>query len=274
MTKRKQDNAKKHAFRSHRSLPILSRLKPGLHMVGKSPNEIIFIVRKVHFPAPALPTGHSPCKYFNQRYSLFTKFDEGVELDNESWYSVTHEIIAEHIAKICRKCSVVMDGFSGVGGNVIQFAKYCKVLAVDIDSNKLKMLKKNTEIYGVQMQVEMVNADFLEVYKSFGKVDVLFASPPWGGPEYLLENEFDTEKMTPDLGEILAAAAEISENVIVYLPKTLNPLSIYSILQKTQSKFKKVEFQILYIGKNVKGVACLFGDLVHPDPIDLKSLYT
>ena len=38
-------------------------------------------------------------KYWAQRKRLFSKFDEGVQLDKESWYSVTPEAIAGHIAQ-------------------------------------------------------------------------------------------------------------------------------------------------------------------------------
>ena len=34
------------------------------------------------------------------RYRLFSKFDEGIRLDAESWFSVTPERIAQHIAKV------------------------------------------------------------------------------------------------------------------------------------------------------------------------------
>ena len=56
-----------------------------------------------------------------------------------------------------------MDGFAGVGGNVIQFARYCKVLAVDIDTNKLEILENNAKIYGVNAQIQLVNQDFLKI---------------------------------------------------------------------------------------------------------------
>ena len=39
-------------------------------------------------------------KYWLQRYSLFSEFDKGVILDDESWYSVTPEIIAWHQATV------------------------------------------------------------------------------------------------------------------------------------------------------------------------------
>ncbi|VDP45025.1 unnamed protein product [Soboliphyme baturini] len=63
-------------------------------------------------------------KYWMQRYRLFSKFDDGILMDEEGWYSVTPERISEHIAERCQ-CDVVMDAFCGVGGNAIQFAKYC-----------------------------------------------------------------------------------------------------------------------------------------------------
>lgn len=60
-------------------------------------------------------------KYWRHRYCLFSKFDEGVQLDEEGLYSVTPEAIARHQAERCRP-GVVLDGFTGVGGNAIQFA--------------------------------------------------------------------------------------------------------------------------------------------------------
>ena len=49
------------------------------------------------------------------------RFDEGVRLDREGWFSVTPERIARHIAGRCRS-DVIVDAFCGVGGNAIQFA--------------------------------------------------------------------------------------------------------------------------------------------------------
>jgi len=37
-------------------------------------------------------------KYWVQRRRLFSKFDQGIQLDPEGWYSVTPEIIADHVA--------------------------------------------------------------------------------------------------------------------------------------------------------------------------------
>lgn len=43
----------------------------------------------------------------------------------DSWFSVTPEKIARHIAERCR-CDVIVDAFCGAGGNAIQFAFKCE----------------------------------------------------------------------------------------------------------------------------------------------------
>ncbi len=59
-------------------------------------------------------------KFWNQRYYYFSRFDEGIMMDYESWYSVTPEELAIYTAKICGPNAVVVDAFCGPGGNVIQ----------------------------------------------------------------------------------------------------------------------------------------------------------
>lgn len=62
-------------------------------------------------------------KYWLQRYDLFSKYDVGIKLDEEGWFSVTPEEIAAGQAGRCAGAGVVIDAFAGVGGNAIQFAK-------------------------------------------------------------------------------------------------------------------------------------------------------
>ncbi|KAG8235795.1 hypothetical protein J437_LFUL015834 [Ladona fulva] len=57
-------------------------------------------------------------KYWQRRYHLFSNYDL------ESWFSVTPEKVAEHIAERCRS-DVIVDAFCGAGGNAIQFAFTC-----------------------------------------------------------------------------------------------------------------------------------------------------
>jgi trimethylguanosine synthase len=98
-------------------------------------------------------------KYWNQRRRLFSRFDQGVQLDEEGWYSVTPEQIADHVASrltnLAASCQrgqgsgsagssnnniVVLDAFCGCGGNAIAFAKQpgVSVIGVDLDRSKLR----------------------------------------------------------------------------------------------------------------------------------------
>ena len=95
---------------------------------------------------------------------------------------MTPEKIARHIAEVC-KCGLVVDAFCGVGGNAIQFARTCdRVIAVDIDSEKIAMARNNARVYGVEDKIEFIVGDFFKVAPRL-IADAVFLSPPWGGPE-------------------------------------------------------------------------------------------
>lgn len=64
-------------------------------------------------------------KYWDNRHKLFSRFDDGCQLDEESWYSVTPEWLAKETAQRLR-CDTIVDPFCGAGGNVIQFAMTCR----------------------------------------------------------------------------------------------------------------------------------------------------
>lgn len=114
----------------------------------------------------SIPNPHRPSfchdKYWAQRRRLFSRFDMGCMLDSEGWYSVTPEVIADHVANRVAELSgsslfrerrqameaqvnmvtmgssvdasaffcpsfskgiVVLDAFCGCGGNSIAFGK-------------------------------------------------------------------------------------------------------------------------------------------------------
>ena len=175
--------------------------------------------------APAAsPSSSAPApleKYFLQRYMLFSKYDRGVKLDSEGWYSVTPEVLAAHMAERCR-CDMIIDAFTGVGGNAIQFAYTCeRVVAIDLDASRLELAKHNAAVYNVADRVEWIHADFFALAPLL-RADVVFLSPPWGGPQYQLEESFDVVTMMGGLdgAEILRQSLRIAPpNVCYFLPK-------------------------------------------------------
>jgi hypothetical protein len=56
-------------------------------------------------------------RYWYQRYRLFSRYDEGILMDEEAWYSVTPEGIARHLAKFMAERysgRTIIDAFCGV----------------------------------------------------------------------------------------------------------------------------------------------------------------
>ncbi|KAL6595377.1 S-adenosyl-L-methionine-dependent methyltransferase [Neocallimastix californiae] len=211
-------------------------------------------------------------KYWHQRYSLFSKFDEGIMLDEESWYSVTHEQIAKHIAKRC-KCNVIVDGFCGAGGNSIQFAKYCKkVISVDIDEVKIKCAKNNARIYGVEDKIEFIHGNLIELIPHIRdkyKPDAIFISPPWGGPNYLKMDYYDLSYIEPINGvDLFKMVKLISENIAYYLPRTCD----YEQIKLLAGQGKTCELEQEYLNDKMRSITVYFGNLVNTkNPVLLEN---
>ncbi|KAJ3161748.1 Trimethylguanosine synthase [Geranomyces michiganensis] len=153
-------------------------------------------------------------KYWLQRYNLFSRFDEGVMLDEGGWepYRWTHfaGYAAFHFSR------------APAGGNSIQFAMTCKkVIAIDIDPVKLRCARHNAHLYGVADKIEFVLGDALEVLaRKDLRADAVFLSPPWGGPSYLKADVYDFYTMLPlDGATLFAHACAISRNVCLYMPR-------------------------------------------------------
>ncbi|KAI3985715.1 hypothetical protein MKX01_030629 [Papaver californicum] len=151
-------------------------------------------------------------KYWFQRYNLFSWYDEGIQMDEEGWYSVTPEEIAiKHAEKAAAAAGVIIDCFSGVGGNSIQFAKKCcHVIAIDIDPQKVALANNNAKIYGVEECIDFVG-------------DMVFLSPPWGGPTYATVDKFTLDVLKPRDGySIVQAAQKITPDIIMFLPRNVD----------------------------------------------------
>ena len=198
-------------------------------------------------------------KYWAQRYRYFTRFDEGVRLDREGWFSVTPEKIAEHIAERCQS-DIVVDAFCGVGGNAIQFAYTCEhVIAIDIDPVRLECARHNARVYGVADRISFVLGDFFQL-APYLKADVVFLSPPWGGPDYINTKVFDIETMIMPVSgsEMFRYASMITKNIAFFLPRNVD---VEQVVALTESG-SKVEIEKNLLNNKMKTIMAYYGDLV------------
>ncbi|KAK9098170.1 hypothetical protein Syun_025215 [Stephania yunnanensis] len=198
-------------------------------------------------------------KYWLQRYSLFSLYDEGIQMDEEGWYSVTPEEIAIQQAQRCAG-RVVIDGFTGVGGNAIQFARmHCKVVAIDIDPRKIELALNNAKIYGVEGQIDFVVGDFLQRASSL-KADVVFLSPPWGGPSYKNVKKFTLDLLKPKDGySIFQIARKITPNIIMFLPRNVDLRQVKELAWLSNPTLP-LEIEGNYVENNLKGITAYFGN--------------
>lgn len=102
---------------------------------------------------------------------------------------------------------------------------FCRfsVIAIDIDPVKIEMARNNAKIYGVEDRIEFIVGDFLQLAPNL-KADVVFMSPPWGGPSYLRGSSFDLDKILPPTGGkgLLEVARKITNNICYFLPRNCN----------------------------------------------------
>jgi len=212
-------------------------------------------------------------KYWHQRERLFSKLNDGILLDEESWFSVTPEQIARHLAdRLVTKNCLILDCFTGAGGNAIQFAlKGALVYAVDLDPVKIRIARQNAKVYGVEDRITFFCGNAFHVIDSFinsrkndpSKLpfDVIFLSPPWGGPQYLNAREFSLDMCTPDGFEIFRRASKITENIVYFLPRNTKTSDLLLLAKETKSR--KVEVENTQLNGKIKTLNAYYGDLIN-----------
>jgi len=256
-------------------------------------------------------------KYFSQRRRYFSLYSTppGCLLDEEGWYSVTPELVADQIAERCR-CDTILDAFCGVGGNSIAFAKTCqRVIALDTSPTRLALARHNAQIYGVADRIEFILSDYLSFAKSHlslpslskpqsessyhaRKIDVVFLSPPWGGPSYLTGSDDDISGLAPSASQVAPSlqssehpsyslssilpipgaqlfglTRRITRNIAFYLPRNTRLDEISALLSEENIPgqdqngaatvtTEQIEVEEEWMGTKLKALTCYFGGLV------------
>nr|CAD7572443.1 unnamed protein product [Timema californicum] len=199
-------------------------------------------------------------KYWLRRYQLFSKFDEGIKLDNESWFSVTPERVADHIAQRCQ-CDLIIDAFCGAGGNTIQFALLCeRVIAIDKDPRKVALARNNAEVYGVADRIEFIVGDFVQLAPTL-QADVVFLSPPWGGPSYLFADSFNLDQILEPIGgtTLYQHVKKITENIAYYVPRNINVDQLVLLA----GPGGEVEIEQNFLDKKLVALTAYYGELIN-----------
>ncbi|KAF8075334.1 RNA cap guanine-N2 methyltransferase-domain-containing protein [Lyophyllum atratum] len=248
-------------------------------------------------------------KYFSQRKRYFSLYSTtpGCLLDEEGWYSVTPELVANQIAERCRS-DTILDAFCGVGGNAIAFAKTCqRVIALDTSPTRLALARHNAQVYGVADRIEFILSDYLSFARTYlalphtqtkRNIDVVFLSPPWGGPSYLSGTPTESEPISEAIAsggkettveehpsyslssiqpihgaELFRLTRQITPNVAYFLPRNTRLDEISNLLEdpadpeagsgvSKEGGLEHVEVEEEWMGSKLKALTCYFGGLV------------
>lgn len=155
-----------------------------------------------------------------RRRRLFARWDQGIRTDDEGLVGATPEALARQIARGAR--GIVLDGTCGVGSLPIAYARepgVTRVIAIDLDANRLAMAAHNARVYGVAHRIEFVHGDVTRLPL---EADLLVLDPPWGGRDY------DRERVTLDaLGlNVRAVLARFEGPVVLKLPRSFDPTTL------------------------------------------------
>lgn len=128
---------------------------------------------------------------------------------------------------------------AGVGGNVLNFAKYFKLVhAIEIDKTRCKYLETNISIYNFK-NIKIYNEKSYEfIMKSNLALGIVFFDPPWGGSTYKIHNALrlsfeglEIENICINLFEekkIKMMILKLPNNYdFVYFRETLKKYSVY-----------------------------------------------
>ncbi|KAL4583563.1 hypothetical protein LXL04_008141 [Taraxacum kok-saghyz] len=199
-------------------------------------------------------------KYWCQRYLLFSKYDKGIKMDEEGWFSATPESIANHHALRCGN-GIVLDCFTGVGGNAIHFAlNSIHTIAIDIDPNKIEYAQHNASVYGVEHLIEFITGDSFILAQNL-KADTVFLSPPWGGPQYAKARNFDIITMLkPHNGQYLFnVAKQIAPRVVMFLPRNVDVNQLAELSLSANPPWK-LEVEKNFLNGKLKAITAYFTD--------------
>ena len=108
----------------------------------------------------------------------------------------------------------ILDGTSGIGGNVISFAKYFnKVCAIELNISRFEILKNNINTYQLN-NVNLINDNSINYLNN--NYDIYFFDPPWGGPEYKNKKNLRFKLDTYTLSEIIIKIKNYNNKPIIF----------------------------------------------------------
>lgn len=121
------------------------------------------------------------------------------------------------------------------------------------------MARHNATIYGLQDKIEFIVGDYFDLAEGL-KADVVFLSPPWGGPDYMRNEIYDLEQslQPAPASKLMEATRKITTSIAVYLPRNSNSKQLALLAGPGNA----VEIEQNFLDRKLIALTAYYGDLV------------
>lgn len=171
-----------------------------------------------------------------------------LKYDTEGLWSITLPkeaiIITSIIKSVLNSESILFDGTGGLGGNAISFCQSFKFVTIcEINNERFQLLENNLNTFDVS-NVNLINDSCLNHLN--GSYDGYFFDPPWGGPEYKLNDKTTIKLDNLNLVDLVQKIRTKSASPIFFkLPSNYN-LDEFNIFNYKIDKIKKYFLVSIY----------------------------
>lgn len=163
-----------------------------------------------------------------------------------STLSVVLEATRSHLQKLANEVCQVHCCLASL------FLKLLRVSVIALDTNptRLALARHNAAIYGVADRIEFILTDYLTFVQSYltlpspenRKIDVVFLSPPWGGPSYLSNSTNDAISQAMTYDDRLSEDALPVENYPEYSLSSIQPIHGAKLFQLSRQISRNIAY--------------------------------
>lgn len=122
------------------------------------------------------------------------------------------------------------------------------------------MARHNAKIYGVEDKIDFIVGSYFDLINAI-KADIVFLSPPWGGPSYMKHDTiYDLEEslLPVAASKLMEATRKITNNIVMYLPRNSNTKQLATLAGPGNA----VEIEQNFLDRKLVAITAYYGDLV------------
>lgn len=144
---------------------------------------------------------------------------------------------------------IITDGTACMGGDVIRFSKYFKMInAVEILKDNFELLVENCKYFNCN-NVNLFMQDYLEIYDKLNQ-DIIYLDPPWTGPGYKNKESIVLKLNNMEISDLVENIKKmnLAKYVFIKAPSNvcLDKLN-YDSIHTVYNKSKVASFKLICI---------------------------